>query len=250
MINATEKEKPVDFLEFIEKTNSTNSLDDLFDIFRVSLQGYGYDRFIFSLMTDHIELGLDAGHGLLQNYPDDWMKHYVAKGYEDCDPVRCFMFARNGPFIWDELPLVQDLTKRQKDCLYGGAEAGLNNGAAVSLRGANNEIAGVGAGSSDKANLDKNAPWILNALSQQFYIAYCGLMHNENVEKEVIYLSDREREILKWVAKGKSSWDIGTMLNISEDGVKYHMTNIHKKLKTQNRLAAVVKALHNGLINI
>jgi LuxR family transcriptional regulator, activator of conjugal transfer of Ti plasmids len=61
-------------------------------------------------------------------------------------------------------------------------------------------------------------------------------------------LSDRERECLNWTALGKSSWSIGKILGISESTVNFHIKNVMKKLKTNSRTAAAVKAMSLGLI--
>mgnify|MGYP001627747121 CR=1 FL=1 len=240
----------MEIIEFVEKANAEQDLDKLFDLYKSATKAYGYDRLIFSLMTDHMALGLEAGHGVMQNYPDDWMKHYVKEGFKDCDPVRSFMFAKSGPFIWDELPLVTDFDKRQKACLYGGQEAGLFNGAAVSLRGPNNEIAGIGAASSDNIELAPHAPHALHLLSQHYYYAFSQIILSSKQKQDKISVTAKEREVLQWLGAGKSIPDIATIMNLSDNGVKYHLNNIYKKFNTCNRYTTVVKALYNGLISL
>src|SRR5689334_12145670 len=101
----------MDLAKFIEATNETASVDELYRLLeQVILYECGYDHVLFSLMSDHRSLNLKAGHGIMRNYPDDWMKHYVEHGYEHLDPVRRFGFRHVGPFIWDQLPLVMDLS--------------------------------------------------------------------------------------------------------------------------------------------
>jgi DNA-binding CsgD family transcriptional regulator len=56
-------------------------------------------------------------------------------------------------------------------------------------------------------------------------------------------LSAREREVLKWLRLGKTSWDISMILRISERTVNYHVGNIMKKLDVTNRLQAVSKSV-------
>ncbi len=55
-------------------------------------------------------------------------------------------------------------------------------------------------------------------------------------------LSPREREVLKWVKRGKTSWDISVILRISERTVNYHVSNIMRKLDVTNRQQAVSEA--------
>lgn len=51
-------------------------------------------------------------------------------------------------------------------------------------------------------------------------------------------LSAREREILEWLAKGKSNADIGAILGISARTVQKHLEHVYAKLGVESRLAA------------
>jgi DNA-binding CsgD family transcriptional regulator len=55
-------------------------------------------------------------------------------------------------------------------------------------------------------------------------------------------LSPRELEVLDWLKRGKTSWDIAKILDISERTVNYHVNNILQKLDVTNRLQAVFEA--------
>ncbi|WP_416637977.1 helix-turn-helix domain-containing protein [Pseudomonas sp. OHS18] len=48
-------------------------------------------------------------------------------------------------------------------------------------------------------------------------------------------LSAREIEIARWVARGKTNWEIGQILHISDKTVKTHMQNIFSKLQATSR---------------
>ncbi len=61
-------------------------------------------------------------------------------------------------------------------------------------------------------------------------------------------LSDREKTCLSWTALGKSSWEIGQILSISENTVIFHIKNAMKKLGTNSRTFAAIKAAQLGLI--
>lgn len=58
----------------------------------------------------------------------------------------------------------------------------------------------------------------------------------------------REKEILSWQAKGKTRWEIATILNISEDTVKEHIERAHQKLGAKNTAQAIARALICGII--
>jgi NarL family two-component system response regulator YdfI len=61
-------------------------------------------------------------------------------------------------------------------------------------------------------------------------------------------LSEREREVLAWVALGERSKEVAVRLGISERTVKAHLDSIYNKLGVDSRAAAVSVALQKGLI--
>ena len=52
-------------------------------------------------------------------------------------------------------------------------------------------------------------------------------------------LTGREREVLQWVAKGKSNADVAAILGIKPDTIKKHLLNVYNKLGVENRVAAL-----------
>ena len=63
-------------------------------------------------------------------------------------------------------------------------------------------------------------------------------------------LLPREKEVLNWIKRGKSTWDVSLILGISDNTVKYHIKNIFKKLDAVNRIQAVATAVQEGLIDL
>jgi len=60
-------------------------------------------------------------------------------------------------------------------------------------------------------------------------------------------LTDRERSILSAVASGMTTSAISRDLWISEHTIKFHLTNIYRKLGVVNRAGAVRYAMENGI---
>lgn len=63
-------------------------------------------------------------------------------------------------------------------------------------------------------------------------------------------LSDREYQVLSLMAKGKNNKAIASNLNITENTVKFHVTNVMIKLGASDRTHAVVNALRQGIIKL
>ena len=55
-------------------------------------------------------------------------------------------------------------------------------------------------------------------------------------------LTEREKEVLHWIAEGKTSREVGMILLIAERTVKFHLRNIYSKMNVLNRIQAVTIA--------
>ncbi len=56
-------------------------------------------------------------------------------------------------------------------------------------------------------------------------------------------VTPREREVLSWLAAGKTDRDIGEILGMSPRTVQKHLQHIYEKLGVETRTAAVVRAM-------
>jgi DNA-binding NarL/FixJ family response regulator len=61
-------------------------------------------------------------------------------------------------------------------------------------------------------------------------------------------LTDREREVFRLLARGKSNREIASELHLSESTIKIHVGHILAKLNLRDRVQAVVQAYESGLI--
>jgi DNA-binding NarL/FixJ family response regulator len=63
-----------------------------------------------------------------------------------------------------------------------------------------------------------------------------------------VHLTEREREVLTWVGRGKTSAEIAIILGISERTVNFHCDQAMRRLDVINRIQAVAKAIEHGII--
>ncbi|HNX23196.1 MAG TPA: response regulator transcription factor [Spirochaetota bacterium] len=81
-------------------------------------------------------------------------------------------------------------------------------------------------------------------------ISVPGSRNNLKIKSDKELLTNREKEVLKLVAEGKSSNDIAVLLRISPKTVKVHRLNIMNKLDIRNVTELVKYAIKSGLIDI
>jgi DNA-binding NarL/FixJ family response regulator len=70
----------------------------------------------------------------------------------------------------------------------------------------------------------------------------------EDEAAKAVGLTERETTILKALARGLSNEAIGKELWVAEQTVKFHLTNIYRKLEVSNRTEAARYAYEHGLV--
>jgi DNA-binding NarL/FixJ family response regulator len=76
------------------------------------------------------------------------------------------------------------------------------------------------------------------------------IQHNQTVDFPVDNLTDREVEVLTWLAQGLTNTQIAEIGCISEGTVRSHVSNLLNKLGLQNRAQAVIYAIRTGMTKI
>lgn len=67
-------------------------------------------------------------------------------------------------------------------------------------------------------------------------------------QRSDVDLSPRENEVLTWIAKGKSSTDIATILGLSVSSVDTYTRRIFEKMGVHDRVSAAVAGVIDGLV--
>jgi LuxR family quorum sensing-dependent transcriptional regulator len=61
-------------------------------------------------------------------------------------------------------------------------------------------------------------------------------------------VTEREREVMRWVATGKSDWQIGSLIGITRATVHFHVEQTKKKLGVRSRVQAVAILVLHGIV--
>ncbi len=239
----------LDIVQYISDMNRAETSDQAFLYLEKYLAALGFDRVVYSLITDHPSLKKTRQHGIVRNYPDDWMKYYFSKGYVDVDPVIKVIKQREGPFVWGDLPQFKPITKEESTLMNEAQDAKLLDGVGVSFHGPNGQIVGMGvASSAGGAEIDRDSLSLIHLLCAQFNHIYQTIEREHSAPEQIVTLSDREKEILTWLAVGKSKSVIGDILHISENTVKTYLQRAFAKLGVHTKQEAIVHAIRLGLI--
>lgn len=183
---------------------------------------------------------------MINNYPKTWQDQYGAQNYLAIDPTVRHGMQSMRPVVWSEelfmdaRPLWDDA--RSFGLRYGWAQSTL------SMPG----ISGLLTLARSSKKIDqKELVRKSNLLVWLTQIAHQGLQEiilPELLPEASEKLTNRETEIVRWTADGKTSCEVSMILGIAERTVNFHLNNVMSKLNVINKTAAVVKAIQLGLI--
>ncbi len=74
-------------------------------------------------------------------------------------------------------------------------------------------------------------------------------VEREDARPKRITMTDREVEVLTWAARGKTSTEIGMILELSKRTIDFHLDNARIKLGATTRIEAAIKAITSRLIH-
>lgn len=67
-------------------------------------------------------------------------------------------------------------------------------------------------------------------------------------EDDTVALTQREHDALRYVAEGKTDWEIGVILGVAESTARFHIDNGRRKLGAVNRAQAVARMAARRMI--
>jgi DNA-binding CsgD family transcriptional regulator len=242
----------MDLFNFIECATRTRSLKALFDLLVSCASQEGFTNIAYGALTytEPVRLPDHQPPAIGVNFPASWCDRYFDQKYYEIDPVMRRTPTLLRPILWDQLAQQYQLQPGEQLVLNESKEAGLKHGVSVPLFGPLGRVSVLSFASQfDDADPLRRMSH-LNALAWQFHIAFIEIALPEENSQAKVNLSKRERDCLRWTAEGKSSWDIGMILNISENTASFHIKNAMRKLGTTSRTVAVLKAIRLNLIEL
>lgn len=239
-----------ELFELIDKISNSQKLKEGHEVLKSALNSYGLDHVVYiavNLPTEKRPTPLVA-----MTYSADWQKHYAQNDYVDIDPVVRAGVGGILPIDWATL----DRSHRTVKKFFGEAQEFKIGGQGLSIpvRGRHGEFALFSVTSKMKpAEWEKLKQRYMRDFMLFAYNFHSFALNAEHIEEGEAYrdkLSFREIESLRWTAMGKSAWDTGQIMGVSERTVKFHLENARAKLRAMNTTHAVSKAISLNLITL
>lgn len=234
---------PSDFRSVLEATDR--------EAFRASVVRVA-ERLGFSTVaaTAVVEKGTQTEFISVGNIPSSFSDTFDDLGVGSRDPVMQHLRRQSVPILWNQGTYakagVGELWEHQ-------AAYGLHTGIAMALHLPDGNHFLIGVDRDQPLPGDEDELTRIVAHLQLFAVhaqdAAFRVLVPPDLRPETPKLTMRELEVLRWTMEGKTAWEVGTILGISERTAVMHLSNATHKLGCTTKHQAVVKALRLGLID-
>ncbi len=186
----------------------------------------------------------------VDNTPQDYVEPFVDPTGGKRDPVMQHCKRQSVPIIWDQDTYV---AQGMGDVWEQQASFGYSTGIAMALHLPEGRHFMLGVDRDQPLPADPSELQRVVADLQLFAVhaqeAAVRLLVPPTLQPERPALTPRELEALRWTMEGKTAWEVGAILGISERTAVLHVNNAMHKLGCINKHQAVLKALRLGLIH-
>lgn len=231
-------------LDFIEGLGAYGRVPDAMDALAITFGRYGFEHIIITGLPNpdqHFSQMV-----LAKKWPAEWFSLYTEKSYDRVDPVVRKCRHTVNPFEWSEAPYNAELEPGAVEVMRRAADFRMSRGFVVPIHGLTGYEAGVSLGG---VHLDLNA----RSKPALHLIAMYGFDHIRRLlapsQHPPARLTPREREVITWASQGKSAWEIGEILSITQRTAEEHLATAARKLGAVNRTHAVAIAIRQRIIN-
>lgn len=229
-------------IDAIETIEAETDGDRIANRLAAYLRGYGL---LHVLITGLPEEAGDAWHRsiIFDGWPIEWFDRYTSNRHFRHDPCIAETRMAAAPFLWADV-VAGDLTAEQSRVMSEAADFALKDGVCVPI------------------HIPYRPPWVVSAAGPEAHVnaanlrliemvsfhAFRSLMSTMGSAKQTddAVPSFREREVLSWIAAGKSSEDVACILGISRHTVERHLSNVRAKFGAINTVHAVTRAIRRG----
>jgi LuxR family quorum sensing-dependent transcriptional regulator len=234
----------IDAFAFIDELDHLAGVDEVLDAMARRLNRIGLETVLLAELPQGRQRFEDVVLG--SRWPEEWFNLYARNDFIKHDPLIPPVKRTQMPFEWGQ-SFYQGPDARAVEVLDRAADFGLKQGFMVPIHGVGRST-GLVSMSGSHPDLAAQTKPALHLMALYAFEHLRRLI--EPTSNEKLPLTEREREVLAWVAQGKSAWEIGEILNIAKRTVDDHAQTVFFKLGAVNRTHAVAIAMRDGLIHL
>ncbi|MGC2082420.1 MAG: LuxR family transcriptional regulator [Bradyrhizobium sp.] len=231
-------------LEFVDAIEASRTSASVVSLFEKMIGEFGFHAYI---MAGIPSFGQSLGQLTLANgWPAEWSDLYNRSNLVAVDPIPRHCQQTLNPFLWTEAPCDRADDPAAHDVMMRARDFRLNEGLCIPIH-YDDAVGAISLG-GDRPYLDGEAKSALHLMGIFTHGRLRSLTRPLGIAAR--RLSKIEAEVLSWAARGKTAWETGRILGLSERNVRWHLEEAQRKLMTKNKTATVAAALVNGEISL
>lgn len=232
---------------YLDALGGVDDASELMGLFEDLHHAYGFASCVYTILRKEMQ-AMEFDKALIfHNFPPDWLQQYSQQNYFDIDPIVNQSPLQSKPFYWSAIGTLTTLSAEQKTYIRDFSKYGYKEGLAVPVFNAKGTIAYFGFGATtENFRLSEGKVLEIQVACQQTHLKYLEI--GGGLQPEFIVLSPREKEVLYWIAQGKSNSAIAGILEISDHTVDTLVRRCFSKLGVTNRVSAALRGVGAGLI--
>lgn len=237
-------------LDFIGKVTQATSVEQVWELHTAKMAEYGFDRILFASnrFRTHGAFGDPSDAIVLTNHDKDYIDEFFGKSLFFNAPMAIWAAQNSGACSWQwaiDRRARGETGKRENEVLDLNERMGVTAGYSISFE-QTTQRAKSAIGLCAKRGLsqrDVDAIWAEDGdeilqLNNVVNLKISTLPY----ERQGKPLTERQREVLQWVADGKTLQDIATIMDLNQATVEKHLRLARENLNADTTAQAVLKA--------
>lgn len=233
-----------DAIEDAEGIDTTEDLDALFLPVCAKLGCTHIGAFSVRAPNGELVGGFQSG-----TTDPEWAEHYVAQAHFERDGIVKLLPNSMNVMVWSDLLRAQDFADESKLVFREAQSFGLEDGFVLPQHYLNGAVGATILTSPDRISKSRRERAAIKILAYYYGSEVRRLLAPQTLPGNV-KLTPRQKECLLWVRAGKTDWEIGKILNLSEHTVAEYIDSARKRLGVKNRWQAVIEAMARRLISV
>lgn len=234
-------------LDAVQSLQRAPSILKVMELLRGSTERHGYQFFLCSAPPAPND-PMTTNPILFEEWPEEWKRRYVDRRYFAHDPMLNELQRTADPFLWSEAQARRTASAPGRRIMGEAAELGMTEGYVVPIYGIGGQLHAITM-TGKAPRRDALARAELHLISIYAY-ARAKQLKGRDSGQQAATVGRREREALQWAAAGKTDWEIGELLGISESAAHKRIESAKRKFGVATRVQAIVEALRRGQIQL
>jgi LuxR family transcriptional regulator len=236
---------------YLHQMTDASTIEEAWDVHTTKMAEYGFDRLIYAYQRfgTGTSLGDLQDALVLTNHDTAYVDEYVGQGMYAKGPMVAWASANTGSCSWSiirEQMATGELTPEMQEAMAYNVQMGVTAGYTISFHEVSKRAKGAIGLTAERgmSQEDVDAMWEkqgsdIELANKIWHLKVVQLPHTTGQRRP---LTARQREVLEWVADGKTIQDTATIMGLNPATIEKHLRLAREALDVDTTAQAILKA--------